>query len=119
MAETSSSDRQAGPKMAPKSRLWIAAAIAIAAGLSIVPALAQGRGAGGAQGRGAGAGRGAVAAPAARVAGIPRMPDGKPDLSGFWQAMTSAAFDIEPHSAQPGVPAGLGIIEGDQLPYLP
>jgi hypothetical protein len=91
--------------MALKSSLlrWSALAVAIAliAGAAIVSAAAQGRG----------------AAPAA--GGIPRTPDGKPDLTGFWQAITSAAYDIEPHSARPGVPAGLGIIEGDQIPYLP
>ena len=103
--------------MAQRSRFWIAAAIAVAAAASTIPAIAQGRGTA-PQGRGA-APQGRGAAPARATPAIPRMPDGKPDLSGFWQAMTPAAFDIEPHSAQPGVPAGLGIIEGDQLPYLP
>ena len=33
---------------------------------------------------------------------IARTPDGKPDLSGIWQAMTSAHYDIEPHAAAQG-----------------
>lgn len=72
----------------------------------------------------------------------PRGPDGKhPDLNGVWQAMNSAGWDIEPHAARaalqlrPGpfvpvpakavvalgavgaVPAGLGIVEGGEIPY--
>ena len=59
---------------------------------------------------------------------IPRTPSGKPDLSGIWQAMTSAHYDVEPHAASecphPGLmgaisatPAGLGIVEGGRIPY--
>jgi len=59
---------------------------------------------------------------------IPRTPSGKPDLSGIWQAMTSAHYDIEPHAASEGAhpglmgaisatPAGLGIVEGGRIPY--
>jgi hypothetical protein len=59
---------------------------------------------------------------------IPRTPSGKPDLSGIWQAMTSAHYDIEPHAASEGphpglmgalsaTPAGLGIVEGGRIPY--
>jgi hypothetical protein len=59
---------------------------------------------------------------------IPRTPSGKPDFSGIWQAMTTAHWDIEPHAAAYGevpetfgaltaVPAGLGIVEGGEIPY--
>ena len=50
---------------------------------------------------------------------IPRSPDGKPDFSGFWQVMNTANFDIQDHSAQEGVPAGQGVVEGNVLPYQP
>ena len=59
--------------------------------------------------------------------GIPRMPDGKPNLNGLWQAMTTAYWDLEDHSAQPGtvlqlgaigaIPAGGGVVEGGTIPY--
>ncbi|MDZ4371417.1 MAG: hypothetical protein U1C74_08365 [Phenylobacterium sp.] len=74
----------------------------------------------------------------------PRLPGAKqPDLNGVWQVMNSAGWDIEPHAARaalqfrPGpfvpvpakevmalgavgaVPAGLGIVEGGEIPYTP
>jgi hypothetical protein len=59
----------------------------------------------------------------------PRTPDGKPNLNGIWQAITSAHWDIEPHAAAQGpvlelgaagaIPGGLGVIEGGQIPYTP
>jgi len=52
-------------------------------------------------------------------AGFPRTPDGKPDLSGIWQVLNTAAWDIQPHAAQDGIPAGLGVVEGNEIPYQP
>ena len=59
----------------------------------------------------------------------PRTADGKPNLSGIWQAINSANWDIEAHAAGPSiirdlgaaaaVPPGLGIVEGGILPYKP
>lgn len=49
----------------------------------------------------------------------PRTPDGRPDLSGIWQVLNSAAWDIRPHNARDGVPAGLGVVEGGAVPYQP
>ncbi len=65
---------------------------------------------------------------AAQGGDIPRTPDGKPDLSGIWQAMTNAHYDIEPHAAKYGphpglmgahsaIPASIGIVEGGRIPY--
>ena len=57
-----------------------------------------------------------VAAQTAGVA-VARTADGRPDLSGFWQVMNTAAWNLEPHAAQPGVPAGLGLVDGGWIPY--
>jgi hypothetical protein len=66
-------------------------------------------------------------APPAASQAIPRMPDGKPDLSGVWQALNSAAWDVQDHHAQsfPGLPprfampGGQGVVEGNEIPYQP
>lgn len=50
---------------------------------------------------------------------IPRTTDGKPDLSGVWEVLNTAAWDIQAHSADTGTPAGLGVVEGNEIPYLP
>jgi hypothetical protein len=58
---------------------------------------------------------------------IPRAPDGKPDLSGVWQVLDSAAWDLEDHHAQPfpglparfAMPGGQGVVEGGEIPYHP
>src|SRR5438309_4191420 len=64
-------------------------------------------------------------APAYRA---PRTADGKPNLNGIWQALNTANWDLQTHAARPGpvalgavgaVPAGLGVVEGDEIPYLP
>jgi hypothetical protein len=49
----------------------------------------------------------------------PRMADGHPNLQGIWQALNTAVWDIQDHSASLGIPAGQGVVEGDDLPYLP
>ena len=54
-----------------------------------------------------------------RLAGIARAADGRPDLSGIWQAISTADFDLEPHSTRKDAPPGAGVIEGDSIPYLP
>jgi hypothetical protein len=48
-----------------------------------------------------------------------RTPDGKPNLNGIWQAVNTAAWDIQDHSAQEDVPAGQGVVEGNEIPYQP
>jgi hypothetical protein len=59
----------------------------------------------------------------------PRAADGHPNLNGIWQAMNSANWDLEGHSAQAGQivalgaegaePPGIGVVEGGEIPYLP
>ena len=77
-----------------------------------------------------------------RTPPIPRL-SGKPNLNGIWQTINTANWDIQAHSAKPAlamrpgpvvpvparevlafgavgsVPAGLGVVEGDELPYKP
>jgi hypothetical protein len=65
-------------------------------------------------------------APAYRA---PRSADGKADLNGIWQALNSANWDLQGHAAATGPapllgaafakPPGLGVVEGDEIPYLP
>lgn len=48
----------------------------------------------------------------------PRTPDGHPDLQGIWQAVNTAVWNLQDHAASLGVPAGVGVMEGE-IPYLP
>ena len=88
----------------------------------------------------------AVTAPlAAQTEGFepPRLPGGKPDLNGIWQALNTANYDLEPHMARHAmalregphgplpaaevlalgavgaVPGGMGVVVGGKIPYQP
>lgn len=49
----------------------------------------------------------------------PRTADGYPNLQGIWQALNTAAWDLEAHGASLGVPAGHSVVEGGTIPYKP
>ncbi|MDO8677935.1 MAG: hypothetical protein Q7R30_05140 [Acidobacteriota bacterium] len=73
----------------------------------------------------------------------PRTPDGKADLNGIWQALNTANYDLQAHAARAAmamragpagpipaagvlplgavgaVPAGLSVVDGDEIPYQP
>jgi len=65
----------------------------------------------------------------AQSSAVPRTAAGVPDFTGIWQAMNTANWDLQAHEARHGpvvalgaafsVPAGIGIVEGDEIPYLP
>ena len=67
-------------------------------------------------------------APPPTLAQAARANDRHPDLSGIWQALNTANWDLQDHSAQAGPmwqtgaigaePAGQGIVEGGAIPYL-
>jgi hypothetical protein len=58
-----------------------------------------------------------------------RMPDGKPNLNGIWQAMNTANWDLQEHASRAGLvvalgaeaaePGGPGVVDGGEIPYLP
>jgi hypothetical protein len=48
---------------------------------------------------------------------IPRTAEGRPDMSGIWQVMNTAEWNIQDHQARPDAPAGLGVVEGGEIPY--
>lgn len=63
------------------------------------------------------------------AAASPKTASGKPDLSGIWQALNEANWNLEPHVAAQGpldtlgaigaVAPGLGVVDGGRIPYLP
>ena len=72
---------------------------------------------------------GGLGSPASAQFAASRTPDGNPDLNGIWQAMGSAHWDLEAHTARHGpvealgalgaIPAGLSVVEGGTIPYQP
>jgi hypothetical protein len=84
-----------------------------------------------------------AATPVASQTTRPARIAGKPNLNGIWQAMNTANYELTSHGAraalamQPGpvvpvpaaavlalgavgsVPGGIGVVEGDEIPYLP
>ena len=59
----------------------------------------------------------------------PRTADGHANLNGIWQALNTANWDVEDHSAGPpalaalgaegAIPPGQGVVEGGEIPYKP
>jgi hypothetical protein len=74
-----------------------------------------------------------LAAPLAAQRGpayrAPRAPDGHADISGIWEAMGTANWDLQDHPSQGGpyyqmgalgaVPSGRGVVVGGEIPYKP
>src|SRR5436309_9275958 len=88
-----------------KGSLFFAVGMAAAASFVLIPALAQ-----------------------TALYKAPRTAAGKPDLNGIWQVLNTANWDVRGHAAAPGplfqlgaagaTPAGLSVIEGEEIPYL-
>jgi hypothetical protein len=65
----------------------------------------------------------------AAVAQVPKAADGHPDLTGIWQTLSTADWDLEDHRPESGpfyqlgaiggVPPGRGVVEGGDIPYKP
>ena len=49
----------------------------------------------------------------------PKTADGHPDIQGIWQVLNTAAWDVQDHGARLGVPAGKGVVVGNEIPYKP
>lgn len=104
----------------------VATALAGAVTLAVIPLAGQARGQGG---RGAGAAAPAAPAAQARPVARPARIAGKPNLNGIWQAIGTAHWNLEDHSASAtpfwqlgalyAVPAGQSVVEGGTIPYLP
>jgi hypothetical protein len=60
---------------------------------------------------------------------VPRMSDGQPNLTGLWEALGTAHWDIRDHVSGPApffqlgalgaTPAGQGVVQNGEIPYLP
>ena len=64
-----------------------------------------------------------------RPGAMPRTADGRPNLTGIWQVMNTANWDIQTHVARRGpivalgaafsIPPGIGVVVGEDIPYRP
>jgi len=109
----------------------VAMAVAAAVSLTVMPLAGQ-AGRGQAQAGSAAAPQGRGAAPAGRGTAAPR-PEriaGRPNLNGIWQALGTAYWNLEDHSATglsqfwqlgaiAAIPAGQSVVDGGTIPYLP
>ena len=69
--------------------------------------------------------------PAASAGAVGARIGGKPNLNGIWEVLSTANYNLEPHSAEDSrvatrqlgaiaaTPGGLGVVEGDVIPYKP
>ena len=101
--------------MRHRSRRWIHALVAAA---SIVAAVGDAR---------------AQTQPAARIPAVLERPariSGRPDFNGIWQALNTAHWNLEGHSAEAldefwplgaiaAIPAGQSVVRGGTIPYRP
>jgi hypothetical protein len=114
--------------------VMVAMAVAAAVSLTVMPLAGQaGRGTPPAGGAAAGQGRGAAPAqPAGRGTATPRPARiaGKPNFNGIYQAINTAYWNLEDHSASDlkqfwqlgaiaAIPPGQSVVEGGTIPYLP
>src|SRR5689334_11090535 len=64
------------------------------------------------------------------AAALPATVAGHPNLSGLWQSLGTSDWDIQSHGSEAGPlvgqmgvlgaePPGVGIVEGEEIPYLP
>jgi hypothetical protein len=49
----------------------------------------------------------------------PRNAVNQPDLQGSWQAQTTASYDLQDHTGSLGIPPGMGVVQGGEIPYKP
>ena len=71
----------------------------------------------------------APASSEAQTAALSRTADGTPNLTGIWQVMNTANWDVQAHEARRGpvialaaafsVQPGPGVVEGNEIPYQP
>ena len=69
----------------------------------------------------------AAQGPASRAYSPAKTSFGQPDLQGMWQVVNTAAWDIQDHRGERfpglptrfGIPAGEGVVEGNEIPYQP
>lgn len=53
----------------------------------------------------------------AQAQDIPRTSAGLPNLQGIWQTHNRASYDLQTHLARQDMPAGLGVVVDNEIPY--